>query len=123
MRKQINWEVDASKWQGHYDDWVVSGISQKEYSKNKGLRLNEFKSRIQMMRAKGILAPGDKRVLAKMVQAQIRPVFSKVKITGEPKRTESEAYCEIRFGGGGRIVIENEGSLEKLRELVGALRL
>lgn len=123
MRKQINWKEEASKWQAQYNDWRVSGLSQKEYSENKGLRLNEFKSRIQMMRAKGLMAPGDKRVLSKLVQARIRPGFSEVKITGVPKATAPEAYCEIRFGDSGRIVIENESSLEKLRELVGALRL
>lgn len=71
MRKQINWKEEASKWQAQYNDWRVSGLSQKEYSENKGLRLNEFKSRIQMMRAKGLMAPGDKRVLSKLVQARI----------------------------------------------------
>jgi len=111
MKKQLNWKVEAGKWQGHYDEWLGSGLSQKAYCEAKGIRVEAFKTRLQMMRNKGILGPAT------------RSGFSEVKITGKPVTGDPDVYCEIRFGSSGRIVIEKEGSLEKLRELVGALRL
>ena len=123
MKKQINWKEEAGKWQGHYEDWRVSGVTQKEYCKEKGLRFDEFKARIQMMREKGLLGPCNSGFLAKPIQVQKRSGFSEVKITGAPESATPDVYCEIRFGSSGRLVIENEGSLEKLRELVGVLRL
>jgi predicted Ser/Thr protein kinase len=111
MKKRINWKAEAGKWQGHYDEWGGSELSQKEYCDANGVRFEAFKTRLQMMRNKGFMGPAN------------RSGFFEVKITGVPEARTPEVYCEIRFGESGRIVIEKEGSLEKLRELVGALRL
>ena len=105
---------EETDWEEVYGEWKKSGQAQQEYCKTKGIGVSAFKNGVVRQR---------KKVHAKLADESSPFVAVKIKpeTAAEPKRSESQVYCEIHFGTGGRVVIEDKEALEGLRQLVGAL--
>ena len=105
---------EETDWEEVYGEWKKSGQAQQEYCKTKGIGVSAFKNGVVRQRKKGQAKLANEG--RPFVAVKIKP-----ETDAEPKRLESQAYCEIRFGTGGRVVIEDKEALEGLRQLVGAL--
>ena len=111
-KKRIDWKTEGPKWAEIYGNWKESGLTQDEYCDQNGVKASEFKMRTKALWDKGFLDPDKK--------PPRESNFVPVQVKTETTRARNP-YCEIRFGSGGRIVIEDKSSLEGLRELVGVL--
>ncbi len=101
------------KWLRLHLEWQESGEPQKAYCEGKGIKYGCFSRATYRARRKEreSRSPEKPRGFEALVIAKKE----------EPISLGSKPYCEIRFGGGGRIVIETKDSVAGLRQLMGAL--
>lgn len=115
MRKSsLSRKEDSTKWAHLYREWKGNGQKQRAFCEEKGISYWTFKDQIKILRRKGEL-----KSAAKM--GEFVPVKIKAEADTADKDQEGQAYCEIRFGTGGRVIIEDRKALDGLGQIVGAM--
>lgn len=105
---------ESTKWAYLYREWKGSGQKQRTFCEEKGIAYWTFKDQIKILRNKGVLKSAAKR-------GSFVPVKIKAEADASDKDQEDKSYCEIRFGTGGRVIIEDREALDGLGQIVGAM--
>ena len=115
MRKtRLSRKEESRKWANVYREWKGSGQKQRAFCEEKGIAYWTFKEQIKILREMGELKSVAKRGL-------FVPVKIKAETDAADKDQEGQSYCEIRFGTGGRVIIEDREALDGLGQIVGAM--
>ena len=105
---------ESTKWDYLYREWKGSGQKQRAFCEEKGIAYWTFKDQIKILREMGVLKSAAKK-------GAFVPVKIKAEADVANKDQEGQSYCEIRFGTGGRVIIEDREALEGLGQIVGAM--
>jgi hypothetical protein len=106
------------KWVAEYRSWQCSGLKQREYCEEAGLKFWQFKAGIESARQRGVLTRQN---------GKYRPVpevsrstgFAAVQINAASSDPEIP-YCEIKFGGKMGIQISSAESLREFFDLINS---
>ena len=104
-RKKRRSTKEIKSW---YEGWKTSGLTQREYCEQEGIKFHIFKSKLYQLRKEG--------KLPKRGESE-KKVFQEMQIVDTISDKEKSPYCEISFSDTDKITISSKESFRLLRGL------
>lgn len=113
--------AQVKKWVEAYAGWQESGLGQRDYCEQAGLKYTQFKDGIKSARQAGAIEQSRRKSAEIARFSEEQAGFARVKIveSSQLEAPKAPAYCEIRFNGQGGIRIESVESFRDFMELIG----